>query len=92
MAECDIWEDALAYQRAFPSGKLGIVATKTLANQRDLALANSPGVVAACELIIEGANEAASMTARGNPVGVISNDTAVLRIFIVLSLAAVLLL
>ena len=78
MAEGDIWEDALAYHRAYPPGKIGIVATKPLANQRDLALAYSPGVAAACELIVEDANEAASMTARGNLVGVISNGTAVL--------------
>ena len=36
MADGDIWEDALAYHRAYPPGKLGIVATKPLANQRDL--------------------------------------------------------
>ena len=78
MAEGDIWEDAIAYHRAYPPGKIGIVATKPLANQRDLALAYSPGVAAACELIVEDANEAASMTARGNLVGVISNGTAVL--------------
>ena len=78
MADSDIWEDALAYHRAYPPGKLGIVATKPLANQRDLALAYSPGVAAACELIVKDASEAASMTARGNLVGVISNGTAVL--------------
>ncbi len=78
MAEGDIWEDAIAYHRAYPPGKIGIVATKPVANQRDLALAYSPGVAAACELIVEDANEAASMTARGNLVGVISNGTAVL--------------
>ena len=78
MADSDIWEDAIAYHRAYPPGKLGIVATKPLANQRDLALAYSPGVAAACELIVKDANEAASMTARGNLVGVVSNGTAVL--------------
>jgi malate dehydrogenase (oxaloacetate-decarboxylating)(NADP+) len=78
MAENDIWEDAIAYHRAYPPGKLGIVATKPLANQRDLALAYTPGVAAACELIVKDANEVASMTARGNLVGVISNGTAVL--------------
>jgi len=56
----------------------GIVATKPLANQRDLALAYSPGVAAACELIVKGASEAASMTARANLVGVVTNGTAVL--------------
>jgi malate dehydrogenase (oxaloacetate-decarboxylating)(NADP+) len=78
MADSDIWEDAIAYHRAYPPGKLGIVATKPLANQRDLALAYSPGVAAACELIVKDASEAASMTARANLVGVISNGTAVL--------------
>ena len=78
MAENDIREDALAYHRAYPPGKLGIVATKPLANQRDLALAYSPGVAAASMLIVEDPNEAASVTARGNLVGVISNGTAVL--------------
>ncbi len=78
MADSDIWEDAIAYHRAYPPGKLGIVATKPLANQRDLALAYSPGVAAACELIVKDAGEAASMTARANLVGVITNGTAVL--------------
>lgn len=41
-------EDALAYHRMDPPGKLAVVATKPLANQRDLALAYSPGVAAAC--------------------------------------------
>ncbi len=63
MADGDIREEALAYHRANPPGKLGIVATKPLANQRDLALAYTPGVAAACNLIVEDADEAASMTA-----------------------------
>jgi malate dehydrogenase (oxaloacetate-decarboxylating)(NADP+) len=70
--------DALAYHRAAPAGKLGIVATKPLANQRDLALAYSPGVAAACRAIVQDAAEAATVTARGNLVAVISNGTAVL--------------
>ncbi|UCH72734.1 MAG: NADP-dependent malic enzyme [Rhodospirillales bacterium] len=70
--------DALAYHRASPAGKLGIVATKPLANQRDLALAYSPGVAAACRAVAAEPAEAATVTARGNLVAVISNGTAVL--------------
>jgi malate dehydrogenase (oxaloacetate-decarboxylating)(NADP+) len=70
--------DALAYHRMAPAGKLGIVATKPLANQRDLALAYSPGVAAACRAIVQDPAEAATVTARGNLVAVISNGTAVL--------------
>jgi malate dehydrogenase (oxaloacetate-decarboxylating)(NADP+) len=70
--------DALAYHRMHPAGKLGIVATKPLANQRDLALAYSPGVAAACRAIVEDPMEAAAVTARGNLVAVITNGTAVL--------------
>jgi malate dehydrogenase (oxaloacetate-decarboxylating)(NADP+) len=69
---------ALDYHRAKPPGKLAMVATKPLANQRDLALAYSPGVAAACERIVEDPQEAAALTARGNLVAVISNGTAVL--------------
>jgi malate dehydrogenase (oxaloacetate-decarboxylating)(NADP+) len=71
-------ESALEYHRLPTPGKLAIVATKPLANQRDLALAYSPGVAAACEAIVADPNEAASLTARGNLVAVISNGTAVL--------------
>ena len=71
-------EDALAYHRMDPPGKLGIVATKPLASQRDLSLAYSPGVAAACRVIVEDEREAATVTARGNLVGVVTNGTAVL--------------
>jgi malate dehydrogenase (oxaloacetate-decarboxylating)(NADP+) len=77
MAE-DLDQMALDYHRNPVPGKISVTATKRLANQRDLSLAYSPGVAAACRLIVEDANEAASMTARGNLVGVISNGTAVL--------------
>jgi malate dehydrogenase (oxaloacetate-decarboxylating)(NADP+) len=69
---------AIVYHQMDPPGKLQIVATKPMANQRDLALAYSPGVAAACMLIADDPVEAASVTARGNLVGVISNGTAVL--------------
>src|SRR6266481_6075224 len=71
-------ESALEYHRFPTPGKLAVVATKPLANQRDLALAYSPGVAAACEAILRDSTEAAGLTARGNLVGVISNGTAVL--------------
>ena len=71
-------EGALEYHRSPIPGKISVVATKPLANQRDLALAYSPGVAHACELIAEDPNEAAKMTARANLVGVVTNGTAVL--------------
>ena len=77
MAE-DFKQSALEYHRYPTPGKLEITPTKPLANQRDLALAYSPGVAAACEAIVEDDREAANMTARGNLVGVITNGTAVL--------------
>jgi malate dehydrogenase (oxaloacetate-decarboxylating)(NADP+) len=71
-------EAALAYHRTPKPGKLEITATKPLVNQRDLALAYSPGVAAACEAIVEDPSEAARLTVRANLVGVITNGTAVL--------------
>ncbi|MGB5832090.1 MAG: NADP-dependent malic enzyme [Thiohalocapsa sp.] len=69
---------ALEYHRWPRPGKLEIKATKPLANQRDLALAYSPGVAAACEEIFADPLTAAHYTARGNLVAVITNGTAVL--------------
>ena len=74
----DIREAALRYHREPRPGKLEISATKPLANQADLALAYSPGVAEACNLIVQDPQEAASVTARANLVGVITNGTAVL--------------
>ena len=71
-------EDALAYHRMDPPGKLAVAATKPLANQRDLALAYSPGVAAACTAIEDDPGEVATLTGRANLVGVITNGTAVL--------------
>jgi len=81
-------ESALEYHRARPAGKLAMVATKPLATQRDLALAYSPGVAAACDAICENPLEAANLTARGNLVGVISNGTAVLGLGAIGALAS----
>ena len=74
----DIHAAALAYHRLPRPGKLEIQAIKPLANQRDLALAYSPGVAAACLAIASNPAEAASLTVRANLVAVISNGTAVL--------------
>ncbi|HUI18241.1 MAG TPA: NADP-dependent malic enzyme, partial [Alphaproteobacteria bacterium] len=84
----DLKEAALEYHRAYPPGKLGIVATKPLANQRDLALAYSPGVAAACDAIVADPVEASRLTARANLVGVITNGTAVLGLGSIGPLAA----
>jgi malate dehydrogenase (oxaloacetate-decarboxylating)(NADP+) len=74
----DLHAAALAYHRLPRPGKLEIQATKPLANQRDLALAYSPGVAAACTEIANNPAEAATLTARANLVAVVSNGTAVL--------------
>ena len=71
-------EDALQYHRQAPAGKISVNTTKPMITHRDLALAYSPGVAAACELIVENPVEACNLTARGNLVAVISNGTAVL--------------
>ena len=68
----DFKEAALAYHRDPQPGKLEVVATKPLGNQRDLALAYSPGVAAACEEIVADEEAAAAVTARGNLVGVVT--------------------
>ena len=71
-------KSALDYHRLPTPGKISVVPTKGLLNQRDLALAYSPGVAAACEEIVNDPATARSYTARGNLVGVITNGTAVL--------------
>ncbi len=74
----DLNKMALDYHRYPTPGKISVTPTTKLANQRDLSLAYSPGVAAACMLIHDDPLEAANMTARGNLVAVISNGTAVL--------------
>ena len=76
--EKDLREAALEYHRWPTPGKISVRPTKGLTNQRDLALAYSPGVAAACDLIVEDPSMAAEMTSRANLVGVITNGTAVL--------------
>jgi malate dehydrogenase (oxaloacetate-decarboxylating)(NADP+) len=74
----DFRQAALDYHRFPRPGKLAIEPTKRMATQRDLALAYSPGVAAACEAIVADPAAARDLTARGNLVGVVSNGTAVL--------------
>jgi malate dehydrogenase (oxaloacetate-decarboxylating)(NADP+) len=81
-------EAALEYHRSPKPGKLEINATKTLSNQRDLALAYSPGVAFACEEIVRDPAESFNMTSRGNLVGVVTNGTAVLGLGAIGPLAA----
>ena len=69
---------ALDYHRFPTRGKISVVPTKGLTNQRDLALAYSPGVAAACDAIVADPSQAFELTSRGNLVGVITNGTAVL--------------
>ena len=74
----DFRKAALEYHRLPRPGKLSVEPTKRMATQRDLSLAYSPGVAAACDAIVADPDAAYDYTARGNLVGVISNGTAVL--------------
>ena len=76
--ELQLREDALEYHRSPTRGKIEVVATKPLSNQRDLSLAYSPGVAYACEEIAANPAMAAEYTSRANLVAVITNGTAVL--------------
>lgn len=69
---------ALEYHEFPTPGKISVTPTKQLTNQRDLALAYSPGVASACEEIVADPANAFRYTARGNLVAVITNGTAVL--------------
>jgi malate dehydrogenase (oxaloacetate-decarboxylating)(NADP+) len=69
---------ALDYHRLPKPGKIAVTPTKDLITQRDLALAYSPGVAAACEEIVKSPATVRDYTARGNLIGVITNGTAVL--------------
>ena len=74
----ELRQAALEYHEWPTPGKIAIAATKQLTNQRDLALAYSPGVAAPCEEIVKDPNNAYKYTSRGNLVAVITNGTAVL--------------
>ena len=86
--EKDLSAAALEYHRLPTPGKISVVPTKGLTNQRDLALAYSPGVAAACNAIVADPGEAATVTSRSNLVGVITNGTAVLGLGNIGALAA----
>ena len=84
----ELREAALSYHERPTPGKISVVPTKSLVNQRDLALAYSPGVAAACEEIVADPANAFRYTARGNLVAVITNGTAVLGLGAIGPLAA----
>jgi malate dehydrogenase (oxaloacetate-decarboxylating)(NADP+) len=84
----DLRRAALEYHEQGQPGKISVTPTKQLTNQRDLALAYSPGVAAACEMIVEDPAAAFRYTARGNLVAVITNGTAVLGLGAIGPLAA----
>src|SRR6478736_6293879 len=84
----NIREDSLAYHRRSPPGKISIAPTKQLTNQRDLALAYSPGVAAACDEIVRDPHQVSALTSRANLIGVVTNGTAVLGLGAIGPLAA----
>ena len=84
----DFRKAALDYHRLPRPGKLAIEPTKRMATQRDLALAYSPGVAAACEAIAADPDAAWELTARGNMVAVVTNGTAVLGLGAIGALAS----
>ena len=84
----DLRRAALEYHEFPTPGKISVTPTKQLTNQRDLALAYSPGVAAASEAIHADPATAVRYTARGNLVGVITNGTAVLGLGAIGPLAA----
>jgi malate dehydrogenase (oxaloacetate-decarboxylating)(NADP+) len=81
-------EAALEYHRKPRPGKIAIQATKGLVNQRDLALAYTPGVAVACEEIVRDPAQAGELTSRANLIGVVTNGTAVLGLGAIGPLAA----
>lgn len=81
-------EAALHFHKYPKPGKVEIVPTKPLANQRDLALAYSPGVAAPCEEIAANPETVDDYTSRGNLVAVITNGTAVLGLGAIGALAS----
>jgi malate dehydrogenase (oxaloacetate-decarboxylating)(NADP+) len=78
MTDPNLREASLEYHRQSPPGKIALAPTKQLTNQRDLALAYSPGVAAACDEIVRDPAEVSTLTSRANLIGVITNGTAVL--------------
>src|SRR6202140_3331252 len=81
-------EDALDYHSSGRPGKIAVVPTKPLNNQRDLALAYSPGVAEPCLEIQRKPDDVYTYTARGNLVAVVTHGTAVLGLGNIGALAA----
>ncbi len=81
-------QNALEYHRLPRPGKISILPTKQLTNQRDLGQAYTPGVAAACEEIARDPAQAMQLTSRGNLIAVITNGTAVLGLGAIGPLAA----
>jgi malate dehydrogenase (oxaloacetate-decarboxylating)(NADP+) len=77
-AEQALGDASREYHRFPTRGKISVNATKPLINQRDLALAYSPGVAYPCLDIQANPDLAYEYTSRGNLVGVVTNGTAVL--------------
>ena len=84
----ELTDSALRYHRLPRPGKIEVVPTKPLATQRDLSLAYSPGVAAACNEIVRDPATAAELTTRANLVAVVTNGTAVLGLGAIGPLAA----
>ena len=76
--EDQLTRSAIEYHRYPTPGKIAVTPTKSMTNQRDLSLAYSPGVAAACMAIHRDQAEARNLTSRANLVAVVSNGTAVL--------------
>ena len=74
----NLYQEALELHEKKPAGKVALFMPKPLNNQRDLALAYSPGVAAPCLEIEKDEKNAFRYTSKGNTVAVISNGTAVL--------------
>src|SRR5256885_9254224 len=81
-------KNALEYHRRKPAGKISVLPTKQLTNQRDLGLAYTPGVAAACEEIVRDRAQAFDVTSRANLIAVVTNGTAVLGLGAIGPLAA----
>jgi len=81
-------QNALDYHRRSPPGKISVAPTKQLTNQRDLALAYTPGVAAVCEEIRRDPSQAVHYTSRANLIAVVTNGTAVLGLGAIGPLAA----
>jgi malate dehydrogenase (oxaloacetate-decarboxylating)(NADP+) len=78
LVDDELKKNALDYHRRSPPGKISLLPTKQLTNQRDLALAYSPGVAAVCEEIRDDPAKAVQYTSRANLIAVVTNGTAVL--------------